>query len=212
MRIELKRPYPMIRTGASLSCGGSQNWFPDKNFRRCGCGVIACADALLYLRGAGELPREDYINYVDSLRRYFPLIPGRGIDGIRLAVGFTLLARKNGVAVRAGWSASGTKFWGRLAAMLSDDLPAVVAIGPNFPRVWGKETLPLYQKTERGGHVERERTKGHFLTVIGLDEEWMEVSSWGRRLYLERRAYADYMRRQGSLFTNLMQIERIKNP
>lgn len=211
MRIELKRPYPAIRTGALRSCGGSQNWFPDANFRRCGCGVIACADVLLYLTGTEELPREEYIAHVNALRKYFPLIPGRGIDGVRLAIGFNLLARKNGAAVQAGWSASGTKFWSRLAAMLSDDLPAVVAIGPNFPRVWGKETLLLYQKTADGDYAERERTKGHFLTVIGMDEEWMEVSSWGRRLYLERRAYADYMRRQGALFTNLLQMKRIKN-
>ena len=36
----------------------------------------------------------------------------------------------------------------------------------------------------------------------------MEVSSWGWRLYLERRAYADYMRRQGALLTNLLFLER----
>ena len=109
--------------------------------------------------------------------------------------------------VRAGWSASGAKFWGRLETQLENDLPAIISIGPNFPRVWGSERLPLYRKTE-DGFAEAERTKGHFLTVLALDDDWMEVSSWGRRLYLERRAYADYMRRQGALLTNLLFLER----
>ena len=206
MRRELNRPYPAIRTGASLSCGGSQNWFPDENFRLCGCGVIACADVLLYLTGQTELSREEYFAHVAALRKYFPLIPRRGIDGVRLAVGFNLCARRLGVDVRAGWSASGAKFWARLEAQLQNDLPAIISIGPNFPRVWGDERLPLYRKTE-AGYAEAGRTKGHFLTVIALDDEWMEASSWGRQLYLKRRSYADYMRRQGALFTNLLFLE-----
>ena len=208
MRTELKRPWPRVRTGETLSCGGSQNWFPDENFRRCGCGVVACADTLLYLTGRSGLPREEYMRYVNSLRRYFPLIPRRGIDGVRLAIGFNACLRQNGVNVRAGWSASGGKFWNRLTAQLESDLPAIVAVGPNFPRVWGAEQLPLYRKAEDGRYVEAARTKGHFLTVTGLDGEWMRVSSWGRELYIERRAYHSYMRRQGALFTNLLYLER----
>ena len=207
MRIELKRPYPAIRTGASLSCGGSQSWFPEENFRRCGCGVVACADALLYLTGRTELTREEYFAHVAALRRYFPLIPRRGIDGVRLAVGFNLCAKRCGVDVRAGWSASGAKFWNRLETQLKNDLPAIISIGPNFPHVWGDERLPLYRKTAEG-YAEAGRTKGHFLTVIALDDEWLEVSSWGQRLYLERSSYADYMRRQGALLTNLLFLER----
>ena len=207
MRTELKRPYPAIRTGALLSCGGSQNWFPDENFRFCGCGVIACADVLLYLTGQTELSREEYFAHIAALRKFFPLIPRRGIDGVRLAMGFNLCARRLGVDARAGWSASGTKFWSRLERQLQNDLPAIISIGPNFPRVWGDERLPLYRKTAEG-YAEAGRTKGHFLTVIALDDERLEVSSWGQRLYLERRAYADYMRRQGALLTNLLFLER----
>ena len=212
MRIGLERPWPRVQTADGWSCGGSQNWFPDENFRLCGCGIIACADALLYLTGRAELPQEEYMRYVNFLRKYFPLIPRRGIDGVRLAIGFNACARRSGVDVRAGWSASGARFWERLAAQLADGLPAIVAVGPNFPRVWGGERLPLYRRTEDGGYVEAARTKGHFLTVIGFDDDWMEVSSWGRRLWIERRAYADYMRRQGALFTNLLYLERREKP
>lgn len=206
MRSELKRPYPAVRTGASLSCGGSQNWFPEEGFRRCGCGVIACADVLLYLTGREELTREEYFAHVAALRKYFPLIPRRGIDGVRLAMGFNLCAKRLGVDVRAGWSVSG--FWRRLEAQLQNDLPAVISVGPSLPNLRGGAGLALYRKTAEGCE-EAARTKAHFLTVIALDDEWMEVSSWGRRLYLERRAYGDYMRRHGALLSNLLYLKKL---
>lgn len=209
MRSELGRPYPRVRTEDALSYGGSQTWFADGNFRACGCGVVACADTLLYLDGRAELPREEYIRYVNSLRRCFPLIPGCGIDGLRLALGMNACLRERGVSLRARWCASGKRFWKRLSEQLARDLPVIVAIGPSFPRVWSRQRLPLYRKTE-DGFVESERTKAHFLSVTGLDEQWMRVSSWGRELYIERAAYEDYMRAQGAMFTNLLYLEQKK--
>lgn len=207
MRFELKRPWPQMRAGYELSCGGDQNWFPDAIFRSCGCGVVACADVLLYLRGIRSLTRQEYIDYVNSLRRRFPLIPYRGIDGVRLALGLNACFRREGLRLRAHWRLSGAKYWDRLAEMLADDLPAIVSVGPNFPRLWGKERLPLYRRTE-SGFAPASGVKAHFLTVTALDDEWMRVSSWGRELYIERAAYADYMRRQGALLTNLVYLER----
>lgn len=201
--------YPSVLSEQGGSYGGNQNWFPDANFRACGCGVIACADVLLYLSGRNELTREEYLRYVGSLRRWFPLIPRRGIDGMRLALGLNACFRRRGMPLHGHWSMSGAKFWSRLERMLTDNLPAIVAVGPNFPRVWGSERLPLFQKTGEGHYTESGRTKAHFLTVTGLDSEWMEVSSWGERLYIRRSSYEDYMRRHGSLFTNLLYMKRI---
>ena len=204
----LKRAYPRIRSGQGFSYGGSQNWFPDENMRLCGCGIVACADVLLYLSGRGELTREEYLRYVDALRRYFPLIPRRGIDGLRLALGMNILLRRRRLPYRARWCASGQRFWQRIEEMLSGDLPAVISIGPNFPRFWGAETLPLYRRTEEGVYQEAERTKAHFLTVTGLDNQWLRVSTWGRMLYIERRAYERYMRSPSiALLSNLLYLE-----
>ena len=207
---ELKRPYPSVRNGEAGSCGGDQNWFADANFRRCGCGVIACADTLLYLRGQTALSRAEYMDYVNSLRRYFPLIPYRGIDGVRLAMGMNVCLRRAGLPLRAGWSASGRKFWDRLAAMLADDLPAVLSVGPGFPRVWSAEALTLYRRSEDGAYVEAGRARAHFLTATGLDGERIRVSSWGRELYIGRAAYERYMRESSAaLLTNLLQLRRL---
>ena len=207
---ELKRPYPRIHYGETSSCGGDQNWFPDANFRRCGCGVVACADTLLYLRGRTELSREEYIRYVNSLRKYFPLIPYRGIDGVRLAIGMNIAMRREGLPLRALWSASGRRFWDRLAAMLADDLPVILSVGPGFPRVWGVEGLALHRRTGDGGYVGAGRVKAHFLTATGLDDERIRVSSWGQELTIERAAYERYMRVSSTaLLTNLLQLRRL---
>lgn len=207
----IEGPYPCIRSNGADSYGGNQGWFADDaNFRACGCGVIAGADVLLYLSGRRELTREEYFRFVGSLRRYFPLIPRRGIDGLRLALGLNGCFRRRRLPYRCGWSVSGARFWERLEGMLADDLPAITAIGPNFPRVWGREELTLYRRNGAGGYAVSEQTRGHFLTVTGLDEEWMEVSSWGRRLFLRRSDYAAYMRRNGPMFTNLLFMERLR--
>ena len=207
---ELKRTYPCVQYAGGSSCGGNQNWFADENFRRCGCGVIACADTLLYLRGREALSREEYIDYVNSLRKYFPLIPRRGIDGVRLAIGMNVCLRRAGLPLRAGWSASGRRFWDRLAAMLEDDIPAILSVGPGFPRVWSAEGLPLYRREEDGGYAGAGGARAHFLTATGLDGAWIRVSSWGRELYIERAAYERYMRvNSTALLTNLLQLRRL---
>lgn len=210
MQIELKRPYPRVRTDRGFSCGGSQNWFPNANFRACGCGVVACADTLLYLTGRGELGREEYTRYVNSLRRHFPLIPRHGIDGVRLAMGLNACLHEAGIPARACWRASAPRFWERLERQLADDLPGIIAIGPNFPRFWGTEELPLY-RADGDAFTEAARTRAHFLAVTGLDGERMRVSSWGRELYIDRADYDRYRERHGALFTNLLQVEK-KNP
>ena len=207
---ELKRPYPCVRSGEAGSCGGNQNWFADGNFRRCGCGVIACADTLLYLRGQAMLSRKEYIDYVNSLRRYFPLIPRRGIDGVRLAAGMNVCLRRAGLPLRALWSASGRRFWDRLAAILADDLPAILSVGPSFPRIWSAEALPLYRRTEDGCYIGAGNARAHFLTATGLDGERIRVSSWGREFTIGRAAYERYMRENSTvLLTNLLQLRRL---
>ena len=207
---ELKRPYPRIQYGETESYGGDQGWFADENFRRCGCGVVACADTLLYLRGRTALSREECMRYVNSLRKFFPLIPRRGIDGVRLAIGMNACLRREALPLRAGWSASGRRFWDRLAAMLADDLPVILSVGPGFPRVWDTEGLALYRRTEDGRYVGAGRVRAHFLTATGLDGERIRVSSWGRELYIERADYERYMRvNSTALLTNLLQLRRL---
>ena len=47
--IGLKHPYISVALSSGESFGGGQQFSKDAMIRRCGCGVIAAADALLYL-------------------------------------------------------------------------------------------------------------------------------------------------------------------
>ena len=91
-RYRLCNPFPSIEKEGSLSYGGNQNWSSSKTIRKCGCGVIAGTDLLLYLDlnkqrcrtkffeevqdSNGIIEREQYLKYVHKMRRdYLPLIP-----------------------------------------------------------------------------------------------------------------------------------------
>ena len=36
-------------------------------------------------------------------------------------------------------------------------------------------------------------THAHFLTVTGIDGEWLQVSSWGHRFFISRAEYEEYV-------------------
>lgn len=207
--VHLKRPYIAVRDGTYASYGGSQQWLEGKSRQAAACGLIAAADVLLYLRGERELTREEYLAYLDSLRRYFPLIPYRGIDGVRLAVGLSRCLRAAGLPYRARWCASGEKLFARAEEMLERDIPVILSIGPNLPAFWRAEKLTLYRRTAEGAYLPAEATRAHFVTVTGLDGEYLRISSWGRQLFIRRTEYERYQRRYSAgVFTNLVYLEQ----
>ncbi len=209
---KLKREYVRVWAQGQASFGASQSWLPGRHARACGCGLIACADTLLYLTDRRTLQRTEYLEYVAALRRYFSPIPHFGIDGLRLAWGINRCLARSDLPLRARWCASGTRFWQRVEEMLSRDCPAVIAIGQNFPRFWQKKELTLYRLTPRGEYVADCRVQGHYVTVTALDERYAEVSTWGRRLYVDRREFEEYVKRHSSwLFCNVLYLQE-KNP
>ena len=100
----LQHPYPAVAMGAAVSCGGNQNWSSRWDLRRCGCGAVAMTDLVLYLTrhhgwdGPAEaaldpVPLADYDRLCSSLqRKYLPMVPPVGVNGLALAAGVSLLA------------------------------------------------------------------------------------------------------------------------
>lgn len=116
--VKLSRPYICIRRPEGLSFGGSQEWFEEKTVRDYGCGLIGAADVLLYVsrpaqagEGSGdaasreeaarELTFEEYGRHVAALRRHFPIIPGFGMPGWFLSIGFNIIFRRQKSPYRA---------------------------------------------------------------------------------------------------------------
>lgn len=210
--LSLNSPYLQVNHQGRLSYGGNQMWSEHPVIRKCGCGPVAALDTVWYLenRGSSEpVPLSMYNVELRSLcRRYFPLVPPFGINGLVFVVGLNRLLRDRKLPYTAFWMLSGSKLWDRVEAMLWDDLPVILSVGPNFPAFWQNNRLPFYVRSANGSFHRAAATKGHFVTVTGMDENWVRISSWGRELYFNRSEYEEYTRQNSSYaFSNLVYLK-----
>ena len=211
--LTLKYPYISVTDGSRRSYGGDQGKSENATMRSCGCGVIAAADVLLYLsrlydcvRDAGLDPTgaissEEYEKLTGLLRRrYFPLIPHAGINGVMLMTGMNLYFMRNRLPLSAEWRFFNRDIWERIAKMLVEALPVIMAVGPNFPFFWHNNRTVLYTKDSAGNYHQSSSTKAHYVTVTGLDESWAQISSWGRLLYINRTEFDEYTKKHSAGF------------
>lgn len=217
--MELRNPYPAIDAG---SFGGDQRRSADPVMRRCGCGVIAATDLLLYLGryhpgcalpsltalGDEALTQERYDALTRRLRRrYFPLLYPVGIHGPTLALGLNRLFRQNGIPYTAHWGVPKAVLFETMEEMLRQDLPVIFSVGPNFPQVWKQERLFMRQ-TDSGGKA---GVRAHYMVVTAMDEKTLTVSSWGRQYIISRSDYLRYIRCSSSaLVSNLLWLRKKK--
>ena len=218
--VELRHPYISVARNALCSYGGSQMWSANENMRQCGCGVVAACDLLHYLRrfhsAAPEpdapIPAEEYDRELLRLnRRYFPLIPHFGINGLFLTAGLNALFHREGLPYRARWLVSGSRLWDRVEALLRQDLPVILSVGPNFPLMWQKNRLPFYSRQPNGSFRKAAATCGHYVTATGIDGDWVRISSWGVCYYIKRAEYEQFVRQHSLyLFSNIVYLSKTR--
>lgn len=205
MTSALRGPFTSVDNGGAPSCGGNQAWSPSRVTRDCGCGVVACADLLLYLRQSrsgcanglfcdfpesGPVPSAPYLAAVEKLRRGFiPLLPRFGVNGFALVLGLNAYFIRYRLPFRAFWGVSGGALWPRIREMLSRDIPVILAIGPDLPKFWQKHPLTLYTRQSGGSFRSACQARAHYVTVTAMDDAWLRVSSWGREYYINRKEY-----------------------
>jgi hypothetical protein len=222
--LTLRYPFHTVQKATELSLGGCQGWLKEPAAQKSGCGLVAATDLLLYLhrhpRGPfaspfGELPPEGpvpaavYDYCASRLRsRYFPLLPAFGLNVLVLAAGMNRCFRDCGLPLRARWGALPGSFWQTIHQMLARDIPVILCIGINFPLPWGKASLPLY--TPEGESFRQAcTTRAHYVTVTGMGEEWLQILSWGRELYIRREELDRYRHRHScGFYSNILCIYR----
>lgn len=222
----LAHPYPGLIHNGSISYGGNQLWSDNADIRKCGCGLVAAMDLIIYLcryhRGCRYMDmtgifNEEYISPIDYdaqlqalKRRYLPLIPKFGMNAFVLICGLNRIFHDCHIPYKAHWSLDKDKLWLRMQEMLERDIPVILAIGPNFPLVWGKNLLSLYVKLPNGEYRKSSGVKAHFVTVSGLDKDWLCISSWGSKLYINRHEYEAYAsKHSGTILSSALFLERI---
>ncbi len=221
MEHALRHPYLRVSGPGGVTYGGSQRRGRAAHMRRWGCGVIAAADLMLYLslhrpgcRGtlfAGAPPAEEidldwYNDRADRLRRrWLPVIPWHGINGLALAFGVSVCLRRQGIPLHARWGVRPGRLWARIDRLLDADIPVVLSIGGGFPCFWKKDRLPLYPAPEKCAPAAR--TSAHYVIVTGADENWLRISSWGRCYYINKAEYCLYTERcSAGLLCNILDI------
>ena len=204
----LRHPFTAVERNGRLYYGGSQTFSEKANIRKCGCGPVAALNTLIYLHryhtpialeGFEKLPDEGAVSaelYNELLERlvhrFLPLIPTRGINAVTMAAGLNVLFIRHKLPYRVTRCVLSAPLWERAEDMLRRDIPVMFSVGVNFPDVWGKKRLRLYCKNADGGCFPSGAVKGHYMTMTGLDGEWMCVSSWGRRYYISRKEFEEY--------------------
>jgi hypothetical protein len=179
--------------------------------RKYGCGVVGVSDVLLYLgmhrteyetdlfygmlREDGCLSYPRYERYLRKMhRRYLPVIPGFGIPGFYLPVAINHYFRHYRMELRADWCVRLGPLLDRIKEMLGQDMPVILAIGPNRPFILKKKNLTLY-RLENGTCVPAAEVRAHFVVVTGIVGDYLQISSWGKEYYISWPEYQKYVRK-----------------
>ena len=221
--VALCHEYPALQHGSRRLYGGDQTLSADKTIQSCGCGVIAALNLMVYLcRYHGcradlldplvrtdPMPSAEYDRAALFLKqRYLPLIPRHGINGLLLAAGINRAFLRFNMPYRARWGVRRERFWSSIESMLARDLPVIFSIGPNFPLFWQHNKLPLYRR-QGDAYQYAGKTFSHYVSVTGIDDERLRVSSWGREYYISRREYEEYVKAHSlRLVSNILWIEK----
>lgn len=206
----LKQPYLQIETPEGLAYGGNQAWFSRRFLKRSACGVISAANLLFYVQGRHVVKKQEYMEFAKTLwKHYLPVVPGFGMNGLTLMLGLNRCFRKEKMPYRARWNVSAKNMLKRIDEMLSKDLPVILAVGPNFPNIFGKNMLTFYQKDRKGQYFPAAKTKAHFVTVTAREGEKLCISSWGKEYWLDRMELRAYVRLYSSpLVSNIIYITK----
>lgn len=93
--------------------------------------------------------------------------------------------------------------------MLREDIPVILSIGPNFPLLWQKKELTLHIQTNEGSFYPGPATHAHYVTVTGMDDTWLQISSWGRKYFINRNEYLQYVKAHSArLVSNILYVKK----
>lgn len=222
MRFGLQSQYPGIGEKGYSSYGGNQMLLESETLRRFGCGAVAAMDLVRYLHiyhdgcqtdlFAGipdgcAMPCKLYNLCVQRIcRRYLPIVPYIATNGVFLAAGINAYFRHYNLPYSARWGVPQDKLWDEISRMLHADLPVILAVGKPVRSLLGGKGVLLYQN--RNGELKAVRqVSGHFLTITGLEDERLYVSSWGKEFVMARKELARYAKTESvPALCNILQI------
>ena len=201
MRHHLPAPlWPVSDTAFGLS----QNWSSLPRIRGWGCGPTAALMVLGYLhkhhpygrsvpfQGLPDAPtKEVCTTLLDTVgKRYFPVLYRFGMNGLTLAACMNHYFRRYKMPFQASWCCHREKALERMGQMLDSGIPVILSVGPDFPLLWQKHPLPLYASPDAA--AASTTVQAHYMVATGMENGWLELSSWGRKYYLPLAAWREH--------------------
>lgn len=189
--------------------GGAQAWFAKERLIRSGCGVIATTNLVEALQKKYLCEYEDFMAVAEEIeRKYIPVLPILGVNGWTMTLGIKRYLRKKNLPYKARWGCLPKNIWKKSEEMLRAGIPVVMSIGPVFPMVrgLGKNTpmLELYTSKDKAPAA---KTNAHYVMIFDMDEEWLTISSWGKRFFVKKVDYMSYAKRYSNfLYSNILCI------
>ena len=163
------------------SFGGNQMWIPSLLMQNCGCGIIAGLDAVLRYEERSELTREEYLKMFDEASRFIKpiVLPGKrekpksfGVSTGGFKRGMKRFAASRGVSIKLkGFIFD---YENKVRKYLSLGVPVIALIAAPFNNVY------IVNLNGAGSSI-----GFHWVTCTGIDDKYLEVSSWGSEHKIE---------------------------
>lgn len=198
-----------VRDDKNAYYGGDQAWFDSKTTRGYGCGIIACVNTIFGIQKKRIITKQNYMSLADIMaKKYLHALPILGINGLSLAWGINRYFRDQRLPYLAWWGCLPGNIWRNVQRMLDAGIAPVLAIGPTWPFLFRNVKLGFY--AEKNAAVQpRTQIKAHYVSITDLDDEWVTISSWGKRYYIRRDEYERYMKRYSNiLYSNILCIKK----
>ncbi len=203
-----------IKKDNQIYYGGDQKWFSKKRNQSMGCGIIAAANLMISIGAKSDqrdtMDYDEYIHLAEELgRRYIHVLPKLGINGVFLSIGINWYFRNHHIPIKTKWGTGRKKIWTEIERMLDENGAVILAIGPNNFGMFRNKRLPLYVK--RGNtYVCETSTKAHYVSVTGIDDDYLTISSWGKKFYIHKNEFMMYVRKYSNfLFSNVLVTKTI---
>jgi hypothetical protein len=174
-----------------------------------------------------EINYPNYTSYVRLInKQYTRTLPVIAVIGPAIASALNSYSDLFDLGLKATWKLKLNYYdmYDLIEEMLQKDIPVILSIGPNTPKLWGKNGIPLYELCEinyqePGSNSEeaakpyyykavKQDVKGHYVTVTGLIKDdissriMLSISSWGKKYYINYEEYRDYIDSTGGTFTS----------
>jgi hypothetical protein len=169
----------------------------------------------------------NYTSYVRLInKQYTHTLPVIAVLGPRIAGAVNSYSDLFDLGLKASWKLRLNYYdmYELMEEMLQRDIPVILSIGPNTPKLWGKKGISFYELCEINYHepgdgpeeaekpyyykAVKQDINGHYVTVTALIKDdissriMLRISSWGQLYYINYEEYRDYVESIGGTFTS----------